>query len=237
MPTILPCYVALCHCQFRPSCRSGFTAIPSFVGQLTPLWAKWLSKAPKYFKFYFQCSPILSLHLTDIDCNRQSSMAAPVFEFDAAVVAESQLRFSTSLLARLFLPNPKPRDSGLATLVSICFSFFFSKKADMDRVVRRRPHSIDGCLVNLLPWKTPSLEVFDELRFATFWVHLEEVPSEFRSLRFGVGLLQPLGQVLHTGLYDSPKENKEFIRGFVRIDVTKPFLGRRKARFSNGGEF
>ncbi|CAN1261774.1 hypothetical protein LINPERPRIM_LOCUS10988 [Linum perenne] len=88
-----------------------------------------------------------------------------------------------------------------------------------------------------MPCTTPSLEVFNDLRFATFWVRLEEVPSEFRSLQFGASLLQPIGQVLHTGLFDSPTKNKEFIRGFVRIDVTQPFWGRRKARFSNGGEF
>ncbi|CAN1140245.1 hypothetical protein LINPERHAP2_LOCUS11744 [Linum perenne] len=39
------------------------------------------------------------------------------------------------------------------------------------------------------------------------------------------------------GLYDSVVESKEFIRGFVRIDVTQPLLGRRKARYSHGGEF
>ncbi|CAN1274083.1 hypothetical protein LINPERPRIM_LOCUS15268 [Linum perenne] len=103
--------------------------------------------------------------------------------------------------------------------------------------MRRRPHSVDGCLVNMIPWQTPSQEVFEELRFASFWVRLEEVPSEFRSLQFGSGLLQPIGQILYTGLYDSRMENKEFIRGFVRIDVTQPLLGRRKARFSHGGEF
>ncbi|CAN1187461.1 hypothetical protein LINPERPRIM_LOCUS31859 [Linum perenne] len=84
---------------------------------------------------------------------------------------------------------------------------------------------------------TPSTEVFNELRFATFWVRLEDVPVGFRSLQFGSGLLQPVGQVLHTGLYDSPSENKELIRGFMNIDVTQPLLGRRKARYSNGGEF
>ncbi|CAN1776421.1 hypothetical protein LINPERHAP1_LOCUS13647 [Linum perenne] len=75
------------------------------------------------------------------------------------------------------------------------------------------------------------------MRFATFWVRLEEVPVEFRTTQFGVGLLQPVGQVLHAGIFDSPMENREFVRGFVRIDVNRPLLGRRKARFSNGGEF
>ncbi|CAN1176665.1 hypothetical protein LINPERHAP2_LOCUS32658 [Linum perenne] len=180
-------------------------------------------------------------------------MAAPIFEFDADVVAESQQRNSTSLLARLFLPNPKSRQWLQATLgrkwnlkpadfrVSDAgfnlYQFYFAKKTDLDRVMRRRPHSIDGCPVNLMSWMTPSTEVFNELRFATFWVRLEDVPVGFRSLQFGSGLLQPVGQVLHTGLYDSPSENKELIRGFMNIDVTQPLLGRRKARFSNGGEF
>ncbi|CAN1121810.1 hypothetical protein LINPERHAP1_LOCUS6288 [Linum perenne] len=30
---------------------------------------------------------------------------------------------------------------------------------------------------------------------------------------------------------------REFVRGFVRIDVTRPLLGRRKARFTSGEEF
>ncbi|CAN1129297.1 hypothetical protein LINPERHAP2_LOCUS5144 [Linum perenne] len=180
-------------------------------------------------------------------------MAAPVFDFDAAVVAESQLRYTTSLLGRCFLPIPKSRQWLQATLgrkwnlhssgfrVSDAgfnlYQIFFAQKADLDRVMRRRPHSIDGCLFNLIPWQTPSQEVFEDLRFASFWVRLEGVPSEFRSVQFGTGLLQPIGQVLHTGLYDSVVESKEFIRGFVRLDVTQPFLGRRKARYSHGGEF
>ncbi|CAN1823314.1 hypothetical protein LINPERHAP1_LOCUS30329 [Linum perenne] len=84
----------------------------------------------------------------------------------------------------------------------------------MDRVMRRRPHSIDGCLVNLVPWMTPSPKVFNDLRFASFWVRLEDVLTEFRSLNFGTGLLQPIGEVLYTGLYDSRSKNKELIRGF-----------------------
>ncbi|CAN1318316.1 hypothetical protein LINPERPRIM_LOCUS30766 [Linum perenne] len=78
---------------------------------------------------------------------------------------------------------------------------------------------------------------FDELRFTTFWVRLGEVPVEFRTEQFGVGLLEPVGQVLHVGVYESQMDAREFVRGFVRIDVTRPLLGRRKARFTSGEEF
>ncbi|CAN1191354.1 hypothetical protein LINPERHAP2_LOCUS41005 [Linum perenne] len=176
-----------------------------------------------------------------------------VFEFDADVVADGQICCSTSLLARFFFPEQKPRQwiqatlgrkwnlhSSMLRVTAVGFGLFqiyFVKKADMDRVMRRRPHAVDGYLVNLVPWSNPSQAVFDELRFASFWVRLEEVPTEFQTVQFGAGLLQPVGQVLHAGVYDSPMENREFVRGFVRIDVERPLLGRRKARLRDGMEF
>ncbi|CAN1197081.1 hypothetical protein LINPERHAP2_LOCUS43908 [Linum perenne] len=177
----------------------------------------------------------------------------PVFEFGVDVVADSQIRCSTSLLARFFSPEQKPRQWYQATLgrkwnlhssmlrvTAVGFGLFqiyFVKKADMDRVMRRRPHSIDGYLVNLVPWSNPSQALFDELRIATFWVRLGEVPVEFWTAQFGVGLLEPVGQVLHAGVYETQMDSREFVRGFVRIDVTRPFFGRRKARFSSGEDF
>ncbi|CAN1773795.1 hypothetical protein LINPERHAP1_LOCUS12661 [Linum perenne] len=177
----------------------------------------------------------------------------PVFEFGVEVVADGHLRCSTSLLARFFSSEQKPRQWLHATLgdkwnlhstmfrvTAVGFGLFqiyFVKKADMDRVMRRRPHSIDGCLVNLTPWSNPSEAMFEELRFATFWVRLGDVPVEFRTEQFGIGLLEPVGQVLHVGVYETQMDTREFVRGFVRIDVTCPFLGRRKARFTSGEEF
>ncbi|CAN1312041.1 hypothetical protein LINPERPRIM_LOCUS28538 [Linum perenne] len=192
-------YVALCRLFPRPTCRSGYSAFSSVGGHITPSGVD-------------SDLHLINFRLAFSVCFGSSSMAAPVFEFDAAVVAESQSRYSTSLLARCFLPNPKPRQWLQATL---------GRKWNV--------HSSG--------FRSPSQEVFEDLRFASFWVRLEEVPSEFRSLQFGTGLLQPLGQVMYSGLYDSVAEGKEFIRAFVRIDVTQPLLGRRKARYSNGGEF
>ncbi|CAN1774436.1 hypothetical protein LINPERHAP1_LOCUS12951 [Linum perenne] len=181
------------------------------------------------------------------------ALSVPVFEFDVAVVSESQQRCTTSLLARFFFPKPKPRQWLHATLGRKwklqpsefrltevghgLFQIFFVRKADLDKVMRGRPHAVDGYLISLIPWVTPSVEVFAQLGFAEFWVRLEEVPVEFRTIAFGAGLLQPIGQVLYTGLYDSPMENKELLRGFVRLDVEQPLLGRRKARYSTGEEF
>ncbi|CAN0897555.1 hypothetical protein LINGRAHAP2_LOCUS19203 [Linum grandiflorum] len=61
------------------------------------------------------------------------------------------------------------------------------------------------------------------------WVRLEFVPEELRTPAFASGILGLIGEVVDVGVFSSPDLPGYFLRGFVRLDVLRPFFGRRKA--------
>ncbi|CAN0911762.1 hypothetical protein LINGRAHAP2_LOCUS27037 [Linum grandiflorum] len=69
------------------------------------------------------------------------------------------------------------------------------------------------------------------------WVRLEFVPDEIRSTRFASGFLGLIGAVQDVGMFSSPDLPGYFLRGFVRLDLLRPFFGRRIARDEHDNEF
>ncbi|CAN0840813.1 hypothetical protein LINGRAHAP2_LOCUS2935 [Linum grandiflorum] len=69
------------------------------------------------------------------------------------------------------------------------------------------------------------------------WVRLEFVPDDLRTPTFASSFLGLIGEVLDAGMFSSPEQSGYFLRGFVRLDVLRPFYGRRKARDENDAEF
>ncbi|CAN0858319.1 hypothetical protein LINGRAHAP2_LOCUS7194 [Linum grandiflorum] len=64
------------------------------------------------------------------------------------------------------------------------------------------------------------------------WVRLEFVPEDLRTSAFAYGILDLIGEVVDVGVFSSPD-----LRGFVRLDVLRPFFGRRKACDEKNNEF
>ncbi|CAN0918256.1 hypothetical protein LINGRAHAP2_LOCUS30772 [Linum grandiflorum] len=69
------------------------------------------------------------------------------------------------------------------------------------------------------------------------WVRLELVPDEVRTTKFASGFLGLIGAVEAVGMLSSPDLPGYFLRGFVHLDLLRPFFGRRIARDENGSEF
>ncbi|CAN1273774.1 hypothetical protein LINPERPRIM_LOCUS15188 [Linum perenne] len=174
----------------------------------------------------------------------QTPVTPPVFVFNEADVAAPAADFSSSLVARFFFPTPRPARHIQSTLFRIwnlhnsiyvqevgfdLFQIDFPSKESKDSALFRQPHSIDGFLLSLAPWQTPSTAVFDSLRLVPFWVRLDDMPFEFRTPAFIFGFLSLIGHVSDAGLFDSRHEVGVFLRGLVRVDVFKPIEGRLKA--------
>ncbi|CAN0879269.1 hypothetical protein LINGRAHAP2_LOCUS12939 [Linum grandiflorum] len=175
-----------------------------------------------------------------------------VFSYSTEAVAVGWDRAATSLIARFFFPEPKPARLIQATLSSIyglvrtltvielgfnLHQLFFSTREAMQRVLKRRPIAMDGYFVNVSPWRAPSPDLFRSLQYMKLWVHLELVLDELRSTKFASGFLGLIGAVQEVGMFSSPDLPGYFLRGFVRLDLLRPFFGRRLARDEKGNEY
>ncbi|CAN0838820.1 hypothetical protein LINGRAHAP2_LOCUS2353 [Linum grandiflorum] len=175
-----------------------------------------------------------------------------IFVFSTEAVAVGRDRAATSLVARFFFPEPKPARLIQATLSSIYGLFrcltvieigfnlhqlFFTTKEAMQKFLKRRPIVMDGYLVSICTWKAPSPDLFRSVQYMKLWVRLEFVPDDLRTPTFASGFLGLIGEVLDAGMFSSPEQSGYFLRGFVRLDVLRPFYGRRKARDENDAEF
>ncbi|CAN0898828.1 hypothetical protein LINGRAHAP2_LOCUS19927 [Linum grandiflorum] len=96
---------------------------------------------------------------------------------------------------------------------------------------------MDGYLVNVCPWKAPSPDLFRGLQSINLWVRLERVRGDFRTLILATGLLGTVSEVIDVGMFSSLAKPGYFLRGFVRLDLTRPFIGRRLVRPYSGVEF
>ncbi|CAN0920695.1 hypothetical protein LINGRAHAP2_LOCUS32188 [Linum grandiflorum] len=68
------------------------------------------------------------------------------------------------------------------------------------------------------------------------WVRLELVPDDVRITKFASGFLGLIGAVEAVGMFSLPDLPGYFLRGFVRLDLLRPFYSRRIARDDNGSE-
>ncbi|CAN0837966.1 hypothetical protein LINGRAHAP2_LOCUS1946 [Linum grandiflorum] len=100
----------------------------------------------------------------------------------------------------------------------------------MLKILKRRPIGMDGYLVNFTPWRAPSPDLFRSLQYMKLCVRLELVPEDLRTPTFASGFLGLIGAVEDVGMFSSPDLPGYFLRGLVRLDMLRPFFGRRLAR-------
>ncbi|CAN0906483.1 hypothetical protein LINGRAHAP2_LOCUS24286 [Linum grandiflorum] len=177
---------------------------------------------------------------------------AVVFSFSADAVAGYRDWAATSLIGRFFFPEPKSAWLIQATMSNIygvkqaltvielglwLHQLFFSTREEMQKVLKRRPLSMDGYLIHVSPWKAPSPDLFRSLQHMKLWIRLERFPNDFRTLSFTSGLLGTIGEVMDAGMFYSLDETRYFLCGFFYIDVLRPFIRWRRVGLESRAEF
>ncbi|KAF7809654.1 reverse transcriptase [Senna tora] len=105
------------------------------------------------------------------------------------------------------------------------FMFTFEKEEDMVRVLKGRPWSIIGFLLNIQSWA--SMLAFHEIGWSLspYWVQFHGIPPEGLSGPNAERLGTKLGKVV---AYEDPKVRGGIARGFMRVrvmlDIMKPFV-------------
>ncbi|KAI9123509.1 hypothetical protein K1719_004809 [Acacia pycnantha] len=103
------------------------------------------------------------------------------------------------------------------------FMFSFTNEEECSRILRGRPWTINGCLLNLLERsKFKSCEEFD-FSCCPVWVQIHNVPMEAMCLENAISIGGYIGEVL---LVEDPHFNDRFLRSFLRarilLDLRKP---------------
>ncbi|KAK4254228.1 hypothetical protein QN277_009635 [Acacia crassicarpa] len=103
------------------------------------------------------------------------------------------------------------------------FMFKFTASEEFDRVLRGRPWSINGSLLNLMErTKYKSFEEFDFSR-CPVWIQLHNVPMEAMCLENAITIGGYVGEVV---LAEDPVYNGRLLRSFLRVrvvlDLRKP---------------
>ncbi|CAL1395630.1 unnamed protein product [Linum trigynum] len=164
-------------------------------------------------------------------------------------------RKKLSLVAHIFYPNPPNRLViqkiltrlwGLSVSLLVydaghgLYQFLFAAVADRKRVLDNQPWPFKKFLMHVLPWETPSLELFNRMTFMPLWIQLRSHSKAWHdncTPKFGHELVAPLGDVQEVGLYGTRTDAGFFLKAKVSIDVTKPFWGRVQAVLDDGARF
>ncbi|KAK4278799.1 hypothetical protein QN277_016597 [Acacia crassicarpa] len=103
------------------------------------------------------------------------------------------------------------------------FMFRFEKEEEYSRILRGRPWSINGCVLNLLECsRYNSVEEFDFSR-CSVWIQIHNVPMEAWCLENAITLGEHVGEVV---LAEDPVYKGRYLRNFLRarviLDLRKP---------------
>ncbi|XP_028768869.1 uncharacterized protein LOC114726437 [Neltuma alba] len=112
------------------------------------------------------------------------------------------------------------------------FIFNFKRREEALRILRGRPWSINGCLLNIQKWNDDML--FDEVDFnyCPFWIQFHDLPPAVIDIENAIRLGEKIGEVV---LVENPKKNDLMVRNFLRVrvlvDLRKPLIsGLRSPR-------
>ncbi|KAI9083192.1 hypothetical protein K1719_034925 [Acacia pycnantha] len=103
------------------------------------------------------------------------------------------------------------------------FMFKFAKVGEFDRILRGRPWTINGCLLNLL--ERSKFKAYEEFDFSQgpIWIQLHNIPMEAMCLENAVTIGGYVGDVV---LAENPFYNGRYLRSFLRVrvvlDLRKP---------------
>ncbi|KAI9083591.1 hypothetical protein K1719_034533 [Acacia pycnantha] len=108
-------------------------------------------------------------------------------------------------------------------IIGNAFLFKFVEEEDYFRVLRGRPWSINGCLLNLL--ERSKYKAYDEFNFSRcpIWIQMHNIPLEALCLENAITIGRQVGEVI---LAEDPSYNNRYLRNFLRariiLDLRKP---------------
>lgn len=162
--------------------------------------------------------------LIPIDPNREKE--GEFFQLVGCFLTTSMIHFSAmkSTMANLWHPvrGVRIRDLGKRR-----FLFQFFHAMDIDRVLKGSPWTFNNHLLILYKLKVGEDPLQVPLVFTPFWVQIHEVPIGLYSENLATQMGNFLGNFLEYDVANLGKENRNFMRIRVQIDVRHP-LKRRK---------
>ncbi|KAI9084477.1 hypothetical protein K1719_033465 [Acacia pycnantha] len=117
------------------------------------------------------------------------------------------------------------------------FMFWFSDEVEYNRILRGRPWSINGLLLNLMERsRFKQCEEFDFSHCPT-WIQIHNVPMEAMYLENAIRIGNNVGKVV---LAEEPRHNGRFLRTFLRVrvvlDLRKPLASGFWLNNPDGGK-
>ncbi|KAI9122468.1 hypothetical protein K1719_006308 [Acacia pycnantha] len=117
------------------------------------------------------------------------------------------------------------------------FMFWFSDEVEYNRILRGRPWSINGLLLNLMERsRFKQCEEFDFSHCPT-WIQIHNVPMEAMYLENAIRIGNNVGEVV---LAEEPRHNGRFLRTFLRVrvvlDLRKPLASGFWLNNPDGGK-
>ncbi|KAK4260870.1 hypothetical protein QN277_003933 [Acacia crassicarpa] len=96
------------------------------------------------------------------------------------------------------------------------FMFSFSEEEEYNRILRGRPWSINGFMLNLM--ERPKYKLCEEFDFSRcpIWIQIHNVPMEAMCLENAIRIGGYVGEVV---LAENPHHNDRFVRNFMRVRV------------------
>ncbi|CAN0837220.1 hypothetical protein LINGRAHAP2_LOCUS1738 [Linum grandiflorum] len=148
------------------------------------------------------------------------------------------------LLGRVFWPLPKPlhalhhdlarqwkiklREVAIFEAGHRLIRFILTSFATRTTVYESQPWCFKNHIINLIPWETPSQDVFDHLQFMVLSIQLSELPPHCTTVQVGKELLAPVGEVISVALFTlRPNgDGRPFVKVVVKMDLLRSFPGK-----------
>ncbi|CAN1852369.1 hypothetical protein LINPERHAP1_LOCUS40613 [Linum perenne] len=185
------------------------------------------------------------------DLNNLPASEEPIL-FNNEDIQDSEDLAQRSLLMRIFWENPRRRlaiqaslnnqwncngqlrvfDAGLGL-----YQVLFPTVEKRNSILKNQPWGLNSSILHLAEFRTPSTEIFEQLRFMKLWIKLAGVPIDCQSINFGRRMLGAIGEVNDVGLFELRNDEGVFIKGMVKMDLLSSFLGRRLAKINDGRSF
>ncbi|CAN0837908.1 hypothetical protein LINGRAHAP2_LOCUS1922 [Linum grandiflorum] len=130
-------------------------------------------------------------------------------DFPPEESADLQATVELSLIGRVFWPLPKPTHNLLQAMARQwrisphllqvfevpygLIQFVLPTMEEKVQVFQSQPWAFKSAIINLVPWETPSQDLFDRMQFMPLTIQLKDLPAHCNNPAFASKLVQPLG--------------------------------------------
>ncbi|CAN0881157.1 hypothetical protein LINGRAHAP2_LOCUS14071 [Linum grandiflorum] len=117
--------------------------------------------------------------------------------------------------------------------------FVFPSVETRANVYQKQPWCFKSHVLSLIPWETPSHDVYDRLQFMPITIQLTDLPPHCNTVGFSKTLLAPLGEVVTADIY-TPRphgQGRPFLKVIVKMDLLASFPGKIEAAVEDDAPF